>query len=72
MHLGLPHPKPMTYTSPEIAAVSDDDSSVDSSSHVEMSKSEGEIWPHHPEVADDYTHDCDLGGLNVVEPDLDP
>ena len=32
---------------PDVSAMSDDDFSVDSSPKVEMSESEGGIWPHH-------------------------
>ena len=42
------------------------------SPHVEMSESEGGIWPNHPNIVDDYAHDCDSVGPNVVELDPDP
>ena len=58
--------------SPDVTAVSDDDSSVDSSPHIEMPESEGGFWLVHPNVVDDYVHDCDSFGPNVVEPDPDP
>ena len=58
--------------SPEIVAVSDDDCTADSSPHDEMSESEGGILPDHPNVADDYVHDHDSVGPNVVEPDPFP
>ena len=48
-------PKPMPHISPDIVAVSDDDSSVDSSPHVEMSESEGQVWLDHPNVTVNYT-----------------
>ena len=60
MHLGPSPPTLLHPNPPDIAAVSDDDSSVDSSPHVEMSESEG--WPDHPNVADDYTCNCDSVG----------
>ena len=63
---------PMPAHSPDVAVVSDDDSSVDSSPYVEMSESEGRIWPDHPNMVDDYVHDCDSIGPNVVEPDPHP
>ena len=65
-HSGSPH------ISPNIAAVSDDASSVDSSPCVEMSESEGGMWPDHPNVSDDYTHDRDLVGPIIIEPNPDP
>ena len=43
-----------------VAAILDDDSSVGSSSHDEMSKSEGGIWSYHMKEADDSNCDCDL------------
>ena len=61
----------MPTNTPDIAAVSDDDYSVDSSPHVEMSESQGEIWPDHPNLVDNYAHDCDSVNPNVVEPDPD-
>ena len=67
-----PSPKPMLHTSPDIGAVSDDDSSFNCSPYVKVSESEGGIWSDQPNVADDYTHDCDLVGPNVVEPNPDP
>ena len=30
------------------------------------------MWPDHPNVVDDYAHDCDPVGPNVVEIDSDP
>ena len=48
-------PSPIPPTSPDIAAILDDDSSVDSSPHVEMSESEGQVWPDHPNVTVNYT-----------------
>ena len=62
----------MSAHSPDAAAVSDDDSSIDSSPHVEMSESEGGIWPDHQNVVDDYALDCDSVLPNVVNPDPDP
>ena len=55
-----------------VAALSGYDSNVGSSTHVEMSESEKEIWPDHPKVVDDYAHDCDSVGPNVVELNPDP
>ena len=43
---------PIPPNSPDITAISDDDSNVDSSSHVEMSESEGRVWPNHPNIVD--------------------
>ena len=59
---------------PGVATALDDDN-VHSSSHVEMSASEGGFLPDHPKVADDG--DCDHDsvlfiGLNVVDSDPDP
>ena len=62
----------MSATSPDPAAVSDDDSKGDSSHCVDMSESEGRIWHDHPNVVDDYAWDCDSVGQNVVEPDPNP
>ena len=56
------HNTPMHGTptnSPEIAAVSNDDSIIDSSPLDEMSELEGGIWPDPPNVADDYVCDHD-------------
>ena len=63
---------PMPTTSPDIAADSDDDSSVDSSPHDKISVSEGRIFLDHPNIANNYTHDFDPVGPNVVEPSPDP
>ena len=40
------------YSTLDVATVSDDDSSVDTLSHVEMPESEGEFWPDHQKVPD--------------------
>ena len=55
---------------PDVAAVSDDTSSIDSSSHSEMSESEGGLWLDHPKVVADGNCNCDLVsvGLKVVDP----
>ena len=47
----------------DIAAVSYDNLSVESSSHVEI------IWPDHPHVVDDHACDYDSVGTNVVKSD---
>ena len=62
----------MPATSPDVAAISGDDSSVDYFPHVEMSESEQGIWSDHPNIVDDHAHDCDSIGPNVVEPDPNP
>ena len=62
----------MSATSPDITAVFDDVFSVDSSPHVEISELEGGIWPDHPNIVNDYAHDCDSVGPNVVELDPNP
>ena len=62
----------MPANSPVVAAVSNDDSCVDFSPHNEMLESEGGVWTDHSNVVDDYVHDCDLIGQNIVEPDPDP
>ena len=57
-------------SSPDIAAVSDGDSIVDSSSHVELSEFEWGIWLDHPKIADDGNCDFDLVlpvGPNVAD-----
>ena len=59
----------MPHTSPNIAAASEDDSSVDSSPHVEMLEWKRGNWPYHQNVADDYTYDCDLVGP-IVEREI--
>ena len=64
-------PQLMPATSPDIAAISDDDSSVVSSPHVELSESKGEIWPDHQNVVNDYACDYDSVALNFVETDSD-
>ena len=50
MHSGLQYPTDKSAHSPDIADVSNDDSSVDSSPHVEISESKGGIWPDHSNV----------------------
>ena len=62
----------MPTTSPDIAAVLNDDSSVDSTSHVEMLELEGEIWFDHQNVVNDFVQDCYSVSPNVVEPKPDP
>ena len=62
---------------PDVTATSDDDSNVNDSSHVKMSKSEQGIRPDNPKVADDGYRDCDCdfalhNGPKVVNPDHDP
>ena len=59
----------MSAHSLNVAAVSDDNYSVNSSPHFKMSESKGGIWPNHQNVVDDYAHDCDSVGPNVVKPD---
>ena len=66
------NPPPTSAHSPDVATNLDDDSYIDSWPHVEMSKSEGGIWPDHSNAFYDYSHDCDSVGPNVVEPDPDP
>ena len=61
----------MTHTSFDIVAVSDEDFSVNYSPHIVISESEGGSWPDHPVAANDYTHDYDLVGPTVVEPNPD-
>ena len=56
-------------SSPDVAADPEDDSSVDSSSHGEISEPEGGIRFDHPNVVDNDNCDCDSVGLNVVDPD---
>ena len=65
-----PNPTSPHYP-PDIAAISDNDSSVDSFSHLEMLESEGETCHCHPNVVDDKC-DCDSVGPNTVEPDPYP
>ena len=64
--------QPIPSYSPDIEAVSNDNSSVDSSPNVEMLESEEGIWPVHPNVVDECAHDCDSVGQNAVKPDPDP
>ena len=70
----IPAPIPL-HSPPDVDVFSDDDSSVNSSSHVKLSESKGGIWPDHLKVANDADCDCDSVltiGPNVVSPDLDP
>ena len=68
MHLGLPHPNPIPpYYLPGVTAVSHDDSSVDSSSHVEISEP-----AYHQNVGGNDNQECELAVPNVVEPYPDP
>ena len=39
---------------------------------IKMLESERRIWPDHPNVANEYVHDCDLVGPSVVELNPDP
>ena len=69
-------PAPMPPDSPpDVAIISDDELSVDSSSHVELSKSEEWIWPYHPKEAVDGGCNCDCVlpvCSNVTDPNPDP
>ena len=65
-------PTPMPTNSLDIVAVLDDDSNIDSCPRVEISESEGGIWPDHSNVAHDYSHNCDPVGPIIVEPNPDP
>ena len=52
----------------DIAPISDDNSSIDSSSHAELSESKGRVWPNYPRVAD--VCDCDCDSVLFIGPDI--
>ena len=60
----------MPADSPDTTTVSDDDSSVDSSSHVETS--EREEFGLTTQMKHDYNNDCDSVGPNAAESNPDP